>query len=178
MPSVTFCWPPVVDEGLKYNLVDFKGNVFSLSAVVVKEHTAMWIAWKEYALSTRVRQASLHQRMRSQARPAGTQERVRGCQAPAQMTPSRTPSTPSHARSQARRTGGHASGARKAASCVRLRRFEGACSVSVGLVRLGFRWLFHVTFGTQCNLLSLFLNAFTHLDNADGAGRRCVGSGR
>ena len=75
--------------------------------------------------------------MPPQARPAGTQERVGGCQAPAQMTPSRTPSTPSHARSQACRTGGHSSGARKTASCkttckgaycVRLRRFEGACA--------------------------------------------------
>ena len=78
-----------------------------------------------------------HHSMRHQARPTGTQERVGWCQTPAQMTPSRTPSTPSHARSQACRTGGHASGARKTASCktpgkvaycVRLRRFEGACT--------------------------------------------------
>ena len=65
MPSVTFCWAPVLEEGLKYNLVDFKSNdvsvrgtyVFSLSAVVVKEHTAIWIAQNRCALSTRVRLA-------------------------------------------------------------------------------------------------------------------------
>ena len=62
------------------------------------------------------------------------------------LKPSPTPST-SYPRSQACRIGAHASGARKTASCkipdkeayrVRLPRFEGACSESVGLVRLGW----------------------------------------
>ena len=155
------------------NLVDFKGNdyvlvrgtyVFSLSAVVVKEHTACGSP----GISVRSPRASgrrnIHHSMPSQARPAGTQESVVGCQAPAQTTPSRTPSTPSHTRSQACRTGGHASGARKTVSCktpgkgayrVRLRRLKSLFRVRrAGKTWLG--WLFHVTFGQRRNRLSPF----------------------
>ena len=63
---------------------------------------------------------------------------------------------------------------------VRLRRFEGTCSVR----RVGDTWLerpFRAMFGKHRNLRSLFLNAFAHirelLNNAVGAGRRCMGSG-
>ena len=96
------------------------------------------------SLTSQINSLSAAASMRLQARPAGTKERVGRCQATAQM-PSRTPSTPSYRRGQARREGGHAFGAQDRTlhgpwqgECrVHLRRFEGICSDSVGLARLG-----------------------------------------